>query len=83
MIIVNRGEVRLDERFFYSIVLLVSMMFLCLLISPNDRIETQEKTDVIDLKSLLISQILYSKIITPISKEDESSIPLKIDPEQI
>ena len=59
------------------------MMFLCLLISPNDRTETQEKTDVIDLKSLLISQILYSKIITPISKEDESSIPLKIDPEQI
>lgn len=67
--------------FFYSIVLLVSMMFLCLLISPNDRIGTQERTNVIELKSLLISQLLYPKLIAQISTEDDSITPLNIGSE--
>lgn len=73
----------MDEQLFYSVVLLLSMIFLCLLIPPSSK---QEKTNLPkdeDIKLDLIRQLLYPKIIGQLATESESVIPLKARANQI
>ena len=59
----------MDVRFVYSLILIISMMFLCLMISPDAKQKSQEKENItrVDLKSQLIINLLYPKIIAKIT----------------
>ena len=58
----------MDVRFVYSLILIISMMFLCLMIPPDSKQKSQEKENItrMDLKSQLIINLLYPKIIAKI-----------------
>ncbi|MFR4992979.1 MAG: hypothetical protein ACLTC1_12045 [Turicibacter sp.] len=74
----------MDVRFVYSLILIISMMFLCLMIPPDAKQKSQEKENItrMDLKSQLISNLLYPKIIAKI-REERAVTPLKVNSEEI
>ena len=53
----------MDVRFVYSLILIISMMFLCLMIPPDSKQKSKEKENItrMDLKSQLIINLLYPK----------------------
>ena len=73
----------MDVRFVYSLILIISMMFLCLIIPPDSKQKSQEKENItrVDLKSQLIINLLYPKIIAKI--REERATPLKVNSEEI
>ena len=74
----------MDVRFVYSLILIISMMFLCLKIPPDSKQKSQEKENItrMDLKSQLIINLLYPKIIAKI-REERAVTPLKVNSEEI
>ena len=74
----------MDVRFVYSLILIISMMFLCLMIPPDSKQKSQEKENItrMDLKSQLIINLLYPKIIAKI-REERAVTPLKVNSEEI
>ena len=74
----------MDVRFVYSLILIISMMFLCLMIPPDSKQKSQEKENItrMDLKSQLIINLLYPKIIAKI-REEKAVTPLKVNSEEI
>lgn len=74
----------MDVRFVYSLILIISMMFLCLMIPPDAKQKSQEKENItrMDLKSQLIINLLYPKIIAKI-REERAVTPLKVNSEEI
>lgn len=74
----------MDVRLFYSLILIISMMFLCLMIPQDSKQESQEKaeTKMVDLKSQLIINLLYPKIIAKI-KEEKVVTPLIVNSDGI
>ena len=74
----------MDVRFVYSLILIISMMFLCLMIPPDSKQKSQEKENItrMDLKSQLIINLLYPKIISKI-REERAVTPLKVNSEEI
>lgn len=74
----------MDVRFVYSLILIISMMFLCLMIPPDSKQKSQEKENItrMDLKSQLIINLLYPKIIAKI-REEKAVTPLKFNSEEI
>ena len=73
----------MDERLFYSIVLLLSMMFLCLLIPPSPKQEITNSPKDENIKLDVIRQLLYPKIIGQLVAESESVIPLRVKADEI
>ena len=59
-------------------------MFLCLMIPPDAKQKSQEKENItrMDLKSQLIINLLYPKIIAKI-REERAVTPLKVNSEEI
>ncbi len=59
-------------------------MFLCLMIPPDSKQKSQEKENItrMDLKSQLIINLLYPKIIAKI-REERAVTPLKVNSEEI
>ena len=74
----------MDVRFVYSLILIISMMFLCLMIPPDSKQKSLEKENItrVDLKSQLIINLLYPKIIAKI-REERAVTPLKVNSEEI
>lgn len=74
----------MDVRFVYSLILIISMMFLCLMTPPDSKQKSQEKENItrMDLKSQLIINLLYPKIIAKI-REEKAVTPLKVNSEEI
>ena len=74
----------MDVRFVYSLILIISMMFLCLMTPPDSKQKSQEKENItrMDLKSQLIINLLYPKIIAKI-REERAVTPLKVNSEEI
>ena len=74
----------MDVRFVYSLILIISMMFLCLIIPPDSKQKSQEKENItrMDLKSQLIINLLYPKIIAKI-REERVVTPLKVNSDEI
>ena len=74
----------MDVRFVYSLILIISMMFLCLMIPPDSKQKSQEKENItrMDLKSQLIINLLYPKIIAKI-REEKAVTPLTVNSEEI
>ena len=74
----------MDVRLVYSLILIISMMFLCLIIPPDSKQKSQEKENItrVDLKSQLIINLLYPKIIAKI-REERAVTPLKVNSEEI
>ena len=74
----------MDVRFVYSLILIISMMFLCLMIPPDSKQKSQEKENItrMDLKSQLIINLLSPKIIARI-REERAVTPLKVNSEEI
>ena len=74
----------MDVRFVYSLILIISMMFLCLMTPPDSKQKSQEKENItrLDLKSQLIINLLYPKIIAKI-REERAVTPLKVNSEEI
>ena len=74
----------MDVRLVYSLILIISMMFLCLIIPPDSKQKSQEKENItrMDLKSQLIINLLYPKIIAKI-REERAVTPLKVNSEEI
>ena len=74
----------MDVRFVYSLILIISMMFLCLMIPPDSKQKSQEKENItrMDLKSQLIINLLYPQIIAKI-REERAVTPLKVNSEEI
>lgn len=74
----------MDVRFVYSLILIISMMFLCLIIPPDSKQKSQEKENItrMDLKSQLIINLLYPQIIAKI-REERAVTPLKVNSEEI
>ena len=74
----------MDVRLVYSLILIISMMFLCLIIPPDSKQKSQEKENItrVDLKSQLIINLLYPKLIAKI-REERVVTPLKVNSEEI
>ena len=74
----------MDVQLVYSLILIISMMFLCLMIPPDSKQKSQEKENItrMDLKSQLIINLLYPKIIAKI-REEKAVTPLKVNSEEI
>ncbi len=75
----------MDERLFYSLVLIVSMMLLCLMIpvTSDKEMKKQQLLEEVDLKSQLITKLLYPKLMAQLSESNATTSSLKINSQQI